>query len=107
MSADKPSPRSLERLIITAASRPALARHVRLRFDENRQRWIMLAPERLLTPSDTAVAVLQLCHADRSVATIAALLAAEYAASKDTILADIVPLLQDLADKGYLTASRC
>jgi pyrroloquinoline quinone biosynthesis protein D len=106
MSANKPGSHSPERLIISAASRPALAHHVRLRFDENRQRWIMLAPERLLTPSDTAVAVLRLCNADRSVATIAAALATEYAAAEDTILADIVPLLQDLADKGYVTATR-
>jgi hypothetical protein len=62
----------------------------------------MLAPDRLLIPSDTAVAVSRLCDPNRSVATIAAALATEYAAAEVIILADIVPLLQDLADKGYV-----
>jgi pyrroloquinoline quinone biosynthesis protein D len=95
---------SRERLILTAASRPALGRHVKLRMDETRKRWVLLAPERLLTPSETAVAVLQLCDGGRSAGDIAAKLAAEFDAPPAAILDDILPVLQDLADKGYITA---
>ena len=92
------------RAIVTPASRPALARHVKLRFDDVRQRWLILAPERLLTPSDTAVAVLKLCDGQTSVDAVAGALASEFEAPQQTILADIIAVLQDLADKGYLKA---
>ena len=92
------------RVIVTPTSRPALARHVKLKFDDVRQRWLMLAPERLLTPSDTAVAVLKLCDGQTPVAAVADALANEFEAPQQTILADIIPVLQDLADKGYLKA---
>ncbi len=94
----------LRRIVVSADSRPALARSVRLRFDETRKAWILLAPERLLTPSETAVVVLQLCDGAASVDAIAEKLAAEYEAPLATILDDILPLLQELADKGYLIA---
>jgi pyrroloquinoline quinone biosynthesis protein D len=90
------------RIAVTAQSIPALARHVKLRHDEMRQRWILLAPERLLTPSETAVAVLQLCDGARSVQDIARLLATEFDAPEDAILNDILPMLQDLADRHFL-----
>lgn len=92
------------RLHITAASKPALARHVRLRHDETRQQWLLLAPERLLSPSETAIDVLRMCDGARTVADVAALLAAEYDAPASEILADILPLLQELADQRYLAA---
>ena len=48
----------------TARSRAApccaLPPHAKFRFDEVRQAWIVLAPERLLLPDEQAVAVLQL-----------------------------------------------
>ena len=95
---------SRQRLILTAASQPTLARHVKLRFDDTRQRWVVLAPERLMTPSETAVEVLKLADGQRTVDAIAAALAAEFDAPHDAIVADILPLLQDMADHGYLTA---
>ena len=51
-----------------------------------------------------AVAVLQLCDGSRSVEAIAGELAQAYNAPVERILADIVPMLQDLADKGVVTA---
>jgi len=69
-----------------------------------RDRWTILAPERVFTPDAIAVAVLQLCDGSRSVETIAGELAQTYNAPKDRILADISALLQDLADKGVVTA---
>jgi pyrroloquinoline quinone biosynthesis protein D len=92
------------RTVIGAASRPALARHIKLRRDAARDRWVLLAPERVLTPDAIAVAVLQLCDGGRSVGAIAAELAHTYNAHKERILGDIIPLLQGLADKGVVTA---
>jgi pyrroloquinoline quinone biosynthesis protein D len=95
---------SRERLLLTPASQPQLARHAKLRMDNTRKRWVLLAPERLLTPSETAVAVLNLCDGTRSIDGIATKLAAEFNAPAAAILNDVLPLLQDLADKGYVTA---
>ncbi len=94
--------RPTRRLVVTAATTPALARHIRLRMDETRQQWVLLAPERLLTPSETAIAVLKLCNGTRTVTDIAVHLAAEFDAPEADILADILPLLQNLADQSYL-----
>jgi pyrroloquinoline quinone biosynthesis protein D len=92
------------RVVIEAASRPALARHIKMRHDATRNRWVLLAPERILYPDAIAVAVLQLCDGNRSVTTIAEELARTYNAPSERILADVVPLLQGLADKGVVKA---
>ncbi len=91
---------------VSEASRPVLPRHTKLRFDETRQVWVILAPERVLAPDEIAVEVLKLCDGVRSVGELADQLAAKYAADRDTILADVVVMLQDLADKGFLTEAR-
>ena len=43
---------------VSEASRPKLPRHARLKFDETRQVWVILAPERVLAPDEIAVEVL-------------------------------------------------
>jgi pyrroloquinoline quinone biosynthesis protein D len=91
------------RAIVSATSRPALPRHIKLRRDAARNAWTILAPERVFTPDAIAVAVLKLCDADRSVEDIAIELARTYHAPKDRILADVTSMLQDLADKGVVT----
>ena len=91
---------------VSEASRPVLPRHARLKFDATRQRWVILAPERVLAPDDIAVEVLQLCDGVRSVEAIIDQLAAKYAADRGAISADVIAMLQDLADKGFLTEAR-
>jgi pyrroloquinoline quinone biosynthesis protein D len=91
---------------ISEASRPVLPRHTKLRYDETRQVWVILAPERVLAPDEIAVEVLKLCDGARSVAHIVDELAVKYAAPRDTIATDVVAMLQDLADKGFLTEVR-
>ena len=91
---------------VSEASRPVLPRHAKLRFDETRQRWVILAPERVLAPDEIAVEVLQLCDGARSVADIIDQLAEKYAAERDAIATDVIAMLQDLADKGFLTEAR-
>jgi len=91
---------------VSEASRPVLPRHARLKFDETRQRWVILAPERVLAPDEIAVEVLQLCDGLRSVEQMIDQLAAKYAAERDAISTDVIAMLQDLADKRFLTEAR-
>src|SRR3954470_23947173 len=91
---------------VSETSRPVLPRHARLKFDETRQVWVILAPERVLAPDEIAVEILKLCDGVRSVGDIVNLLAEKYAAPRDAIGADVIVMLQDLADKGFLTEAR-
>jgi pyrroloquinoline quinone biosynthesis protein D len=91
---------------VSETSRPVLPRHAKLRFDATRQRWVILAPERVLAPDEIAVEILQLCDGARSVAQIIDQLAAKYTADRVAIGADVIAMLQDLADKGFLTEAR-
>ena len=91
---------------VSEASRPVLPRHARLKYDETRQVWVILAPERVLAPDEIAVEVLQLCNGERNVGDVADQLAAKYAAPREAILTDVIAMLQDLADKGFLTEAR-
>jgi pyrroloquinoline quinone biosynthesis protein D len=93
-------------LSVSEASRPVLPRHARLKFDETRQVWVVLAPERVLAPDAIAVEILQLCDGVRSVGQMINQLAEKYAAEREAIAADVIAMLQDLADKGFLTEAR-
>jgi len=91
---------------VSEASRPLLPRHAKLKFDETRQRWVILAPERVLAPDEIAVEVVQLCDGVRSVEQMIDQLAEKYAAERGAISTDVIAMLQDLADKGFLTEAR-
>ena len=52
----------------------------------------------------TAVAVLKLCDGKRTVEEIVEALAKDYSAPAEIIRADVLDLLQGLADKGYIKA---
>jgi pyrroloquinoline quinone biosynthesis protein D len=91
---------------VSEESRPILPRHAKLKFDETRQVWVILAPERVLAPDETAVEVLQLCDGVRSVSLVVDQLARKYAAEREAIATDVIAMLQDLADKGFLTEAR-
>ena len=41
--------------------------HVKFRYDEGRQAWIVLAPERLFLPDEQAVEILRLIDGERTV----------------------------------------
>jgi pyrroloquinoline quinone biosynthesis protein D len=97
------SPRHIS---VSEASKPVLPRHAKLKFDETRKVWVILAPERVLAPDEIAVEVLQLCDGVRSVADMADQLVQKYAAPREAILVDVIAMLQDLADKGFLTEAR-
>lgn len=91
-----------KRLMIGKKTRPALPCYVRLHHDAVRARWVLLAPERIVEADDIAVEVLRLCDGDRTLDEIARALAGSYEAAPEKILSDIVDLLQNLADNGYI-----
>ena len=78
------------------------APHARFRFDEVRQAWIVLAPERLLLPDEHAVEILRLIDGARDVDVIIDELAGRFEAPRDVIAGDVLPMLQDLVDKKVL-----
>ncbi|WP_333793277.1 pyrroloquinoline quinone biosynthesis peptide chaperone PqqD [Hyphomicrobium sp.] len=90
------------RLIVTEATVLVMPRHIKLRHDAGRGRWIILAPERVFNPDETAVEVLKLIDGQRSVNAIAEVLSREYQAPLDVVTSDILAMLQDLTDKGVL-----
>ena len=91
---------------VSEESRPVLPRHAKLKYDATRKLWVILAPERVLAPDEIAVEVLQLCDGVRSVGDMIDQLAAKYAAPREAISTDVIAMLQDLADKGFLTEAR-
>jgi pyrroloquinoline quinone biosynthesis protein D len=52
------------------------------------------------------VEVLQLCDGVRSVSAMVDQLAEKYRAERADIAVDVIAMLQDLADKGFLTEAR-
>lgn len=92
------------RLIVDRETRPYLPTFMKLRHDAGRDRWVLLAPERILSPDPIAVEILQLTDGKRTVEEIAEMLAQQYSAPKEIIEKDVIELLQDLADKGFIKA---
>ena len=91
---------------IDAATVPKFMPGVRLQYSEARQQWIVQAPERVLMPDETAVAVLKRCDGRTTVADIGEALAREYDAPPEVVTGDVVEMLQDLADKGVIGDGR-
>lgn len=94
------------RTVIGEESVPTLSRGTRLRYDDARERWVLLVPERVIAPDAIAVAILRLCDGERSVAAIVDDLAARYAAPRTQIAEDVIAMLQDLADSGHVIQKR-
>jgi pyrroloquinoline quinone biosynthesis protein D len=78
------------------------APHAKFRFDDVRQAWIVLAPERLLLPDEQAVEILRLIDGQRAIDDVIDELARRYEASREIIAGDVVAMLQDLVDKKVL-----
>lgn len=76
---------------------------VRLREDLARGgRWIVLAPERMFVPDETALEVLRLLDGMRDVDAVIDGLAARYTSPREEIAEDVAAMLQDLVDKGVV-----
>lgn len=93
-----------EGIQIAVDSVPRLPRGVKFRFDKTREKWVVLAPERVFVPDDIAVEVLKRCDGEATVDAIVEDLAATFNAPRDVIAKDVLAMLQDLANKGVMTA---
>jgi pyrroloquinoline quinone biosynthesis protein D len=85
--------------MIGDAARPRLPRGVRLREDKVRDRWVLLAPERVVKLNPIAVEILKLCDGSRTLSEIVADLAARFNAPVERVGADVRALLASLAEK--------
>ena len=63
---------------------------------------MVLGPERLLLPDDSAVEVLRRCDGVAAIAAIVDALAMEFDAPRAEIAGDVIALVQSLADQGVL-----
>ena len=90
------------RLLVEGPTVLRFAPHVRFRFDEVRQAWVVLAPERLLLPDEQAVEILRLIDGERNVDIVIDELVRRYEAPRQVIATDVVVMLQDLVDKKVL-----
>jgi pyrroloquinoline quinone biosynthesis protein D len=84
---------------VSLARVPAFPRGVRLKHDEARQEWVLLAPERLIKCDAVAAAILALCDGKRSLGEIIETLASHYKADQAVIARDVVALLEGLQEK--------
>ena len=73
----------------------------RLKWDERRSVWVLLAPERMLELDDIAYAILSRL-AGQSVGELAQQLAETYSAPLDDVRRDVLAFLLGLNQKGYL-----
>jgi pyrroloquinoline quinone biosynthesis protein D len=83
-------------------ARPRLPKGVRLRHDEARGEWLLLAPERVVKADAIAVEILKRCTGERTIRDIVDDLAVVYSADRARIAADVRALLAELAAKRML-----
>jgi len=83
-------------MALSVDSRPVLWRLARVRYDDVRQRPVLLFPEGALLLNATAAEILELCDGTRTVADIAAVLGAKYQADVRT---DVIEYLSTLAQR--------
>ena len=87
---------------LAETDRVALPAWVRLHYDKVRDRWVLLAPERVLFPCATSVTILECVGAGRVLDAVVTELAHEFDAPRETISTDVRQMLQGLADQGFL-----
>ena len=57
---------------LDACSTPRFLPGVRLHYDQTRDQWVILAPERVIELDDIAHAIVQRCNGERSIAMLIA-----------------------------------
>ncbi len=83
---------------VPPSGHPALSRHVRMRFDRTRERYVLLGPESVIVLNPTGADILGLCDGRRTVSDVAAELQTRY----DRVVDDEVA-----AFLARLVAKRC
>lgn len=87
---------------LTATSVPSLPRGVRLRYDEAREQWILMGPERLFKLDPIALEILKRCDGERDFAAIVEDLARSFETEPARVEKDVHAFLTDLAGRGMV-----
>jgi pyrroloquinoline quinone biosynthesis protein D len=91
------------RAIVGPDSIPRLAPHMKLRLDKARDSWTIQAPERSFMLDPIAHQVVSRCDGIATVGGVIEDLCRSFPdAPADVIEADVIKMIQDLADKGVL-----
>jgi pyrroloquinoline quinone biosynthesis protein D len=77
---------------------PRLPRGVRLRHDTIRNRWVLLAPERIFEVDDIGVEILKRCDG-RNLVDMLRDLATVFSVKPDDVRSDVETFLKDFAQK--------
>jgi coenzyme PQQ biosynthesis protein PqqD len=86
------------------ASRPTLVPKARLRYDRQRDAFVLLWPERGLLLNRSASEILQRCRGHQSLSSIVNALSWQYPDTRrHTIEEDVHGLIRDLSRRGLLT----
>ena len=86
------------------ASRPTLASKTRLRYDRQRDAFLLLWPERGLWLNRSAGEILQLCRGEETLSSIVRMLSGRYPHTRGQhIEEDVHRLIRDLSSRGLLT----
>jgi len=80
-------------------SKPHLPRGVRLKHDDTRNEWLLLAPERVVKTDAIAVEILKRCDGVATLVEIVDNLAATFKADRAVIDRDVRAMLSELAAK--------
>ena len=81
---------------------PVIPRGVRMHEDRVRDIWVLLAPERTVTLDPIGQAILSEVDGKRSLAEIAARLAARYDAPAEQVATDAAEFLGGLMDRRFM-----
>jgi pyrroloquinoline quinone biosynthesis protein D len=92
----------IEKTALPGATIPKLPRGVRLRFDETRSEWLLLAPERVLKPDGIALEILKRCDGKVTLDEIVDDLAAVFGADRKEVASDVCAFLAELAEKRVI-----
>lgn len=90
---------------LSETDRVALAPGVMKRLEKARDVWTLQGPERVLVLDEMALAVVNaaVVTPPRSIAEAIDALAAEFSAPRDDIAGDVLDLLTDMRDRGFLS----
>lgn len=83
-------------------SRPRLASHRRLKFDEARKSWTIQAPERVFLLDEIAHAIVSRCDGEKTLGQIVDELCTAFEAPRELVAGDVRTLVQDFAGKGVM-----
>jgi pyrroloquinoline quinone biosynthesis protein D len=87
---------------ISGTAVPRLPRGVRLRYDDVRSQWILLAPERIFKPDGIALEILKRCDGKATIDAIIDDLTQSFGAEREEVTRDVCEFLNGLAAKRIL-----